>query len=42
MPEWAQDDARAYWDAADLFERANGRLYVGGDFALPRDFYWLN
>ena len=37
MPEWAEDDARAYWEAADLYERANGRLYVGGDFALPRD-----
>ena len=28
---------RTYWDAADLFERANGRLYVSADFALPRD-----
>jgi hypothetical protein len=37
MPEWAEDDARTYWDAADLYERANGRLYVSGDFALPRD-----
>jgi hypothetical protein len=36
MPAWADEDARAYWDAADLYERANGRLYVGGDFALPR------
>jgi MobA/MobL family len=27
----------AYWDAADLYERANGRLYVSADFALPRD-----
>jgi hypothetical protein len=36
MPAWAEDDARAYWDAADLYERANGRLYVSGDFALPR------
>ena len=26
-----------YWDAADLYERANGRLYVSADFALPRD-----
>jgi hypothetical protein len=37
MPAWAQDDARVYWDAADLYERANGRLYVSADFALPRD-----
>ena len=37
LPSWAEDDAREYWDAADLYERANGRLYVGADFALPRD-----
>jgi hypothetical protein len=37
MPSWAGDDARAYWDAADLYERANGRLCVSADFALPRD-----
>jgi hypothetical protein len=37
MPSWAQGDPRDYWDAADLFERANGRLYLGADFALPRD-----
>jgi hypothetical protein len=37
MPSWAQGDARDYWDAADLFERANGRLYLSADVALPRD-----
>jgi hypothetical protein len=38
MPDWAEDDeAREYWDAADVYERANGRLYVSADFALPRD-----
>ena len=37
MPAWAKDDPHEYWDAADLFERANGRLYVAADFALPRD-----
>src|SRR5262245_46020262 len=36
MPAWAQDDSREYWDAADLYERANGRLYISADFALPR------
>src|SRR5689334_7528278 len=36
MPAWAEADPREYWDAADLHERANGRLLVGGDFALPR------
>lgn len=37
MPSWAQDDAAEYWEAADLYERVNGRLYVSADFALPRD-----
>jgi hypothetical protein len=36
MPAWAADAPDEYWDAADLFERANGRLYVSADFALPR------
>lgn len=35
MPSWAEEDAAEYWDAADLYERANGRLYVSADFALP-------
>src|SRR5258708_2467112 len=37
MPSWAEEDAATYWDAADVYERANGRLYVSADFALPRD-----
>jgi hypothetical protein len=37
MPSWAAERPREYWDAADLYERANGRLYVSADFALPRD-----
>jgi hypothetical protein len=37
MPSWAAEQPREYWDAADLYERANGRLYVSADFALPRD-----
>jgi hypothetical protein len=36
MPDWAEDDPREFWDAADLHERANGRLFVSGDFALPQ------
>jgi hypothetical protein len=36
IPEWAEDDPREYWDAADLYERDNGRLYVSADVALPR------
>jgi hypothetical protein len=37
MPAWAADDSAVYWQTADLYERANGRLYVSADFALPRD-----
>src|SRR5262245_57483127 len=37
MPAWAADNPSEYWDAADLYERANGRLFVSADFALPRD-----
>ena len=37
MPSWAQDDPGEYWEAADSYERANGRLFVSADFALPRD-----
>jgi hypothetical protein len=36
MPGWATGDPGVYWEGADLYERANGRLYVSGDFALPR------
>ena len=35
MPAWAFDDPLVYWDAADLYERANGRLYKSVMFALP-------
>jgi hypothetical protein len=35
MPSWAKDDPHEYWDAADLYERANGRLFVAGVFVLP-------
>ena len=37
MPDWAEAEASgtAYWDAADLYERSNGRLYKSMDFALP-------
>ena len=37
MPAWAQDDPRAYWQAADEHERANGRLYSEVQFALPKE-----
>ena len=33
IPAWAQDDPRAYWQAADAHERANGRRELAGAFA---------
>src|SRR5690349_11866862 len=35
LPTFAGGSASAYWDAADLYERANGRLYKEVEFALP-------
>ncbi len=32
---WARDGALQYWRAADEYERANGRLFKGLEFALP-------
>ena len=37
MPAWAEDAPRAYWQAADEYERANGRLYSEIQFAIPRE-----
>jgi len=37
MPEFAKDNPRDYWEAADNFERANGRLFIEIDFALPNE-----
>ena len=37
MPEWAQEQPRQYWDAADVYERANGRLFKQVMFALPNE-----
>ena len=37
MPEWAEEDPRSYWEAADGYERANGRLYREVQFALPKE-----
>ena len=37
MPEWAEENPRAYWEAADEHERANGRLFREVEFALPRE-----
>ena len=35
MPDFAAADPVRYWNAADMYERVNGRLYRGLDFALP-------
>ena len=37
MPKWAGEKPRAYWQSADLYERANGRLFKQLEFALPRE-----
>ena len=37
MPEFAQADPRAFWQAADTHERANGRAYTELQIALPRE-----
>ncbi len=37
MPEWAEEDPHAYWEAADAHERANGRLFREVEFALPTE-----
>lgn len=37
MPVWASENPRSYWEAADLNERDNGRVFVQAEFALPRD-----
>lgn len=35
LPAWTAGHGLAYWDAADLYERANGQLYKEVEFALP-------
>jgi hypothetical protein len=37
LPEFAQADPRAFWLAADMHERANGRTYTELQIALPRE-----
>ncbi len=37
MPDWAEDDPRHYWAAADAHERANGRLFLEVGCALPKE-----
>lgn len=37
LPSWAGQSAKEFWDAADLYERANGRTYTEIVIALPRE-----
>ena len=37
MPEFARENPQAFWQAADAFERANGRTYRELQIALPRE-----
>jgi hypothetical protein len=37
MPDFAQDEARQFWLAADAQERVNGRTYTELQIALPRE-----
>lgn len=37
MPSFAKDDPRDYWKATDDYERANARLFVEVEFALPKE-----
>lgn len=37
MPEWVERNPREYWEAADEHERANGRLFIEVEVALPRE-----
>ena len=37
MPEWARDNPKDFWEAADEFERSNGRAYTEIEIALPNE-----
>ncbi len=37
MPEFARENAHSFWEAADAFERKNGRAYTELQIALPRE-----
>ena len=37
MPDWSAQNAIDFWQAADAYERANGRLYTEIEIALPRE-----
>src|SRR5271167_5211762 len=35
LPSWAAKDPALYWQSADQYERANGRLYQQVEISLP-------
>ncbi|MFT3849909.1 MAG: MobA/MobL family protein [Propionivibrio sp.] len=35
MPAWATENPRKFWQAADLYERANGNIYHEAELGLP-------
>ncbi len=37
MPEFARENPHSFWEAADTFERKNGRAYTELQIALPRE-----
>lgn len=37
MPEWAGDDPKLFWSAADKHERANGAVYREHEITLPSE-----
>ena len=37
MPAWAAHDASIFWQAADTYERANGRPYTEIEVSMPRE-----
>lgn len=38
MPGWARDDTLEFWKTADIYERANARLWKGIEVSLPVEF----
>ena len=37
MPEWARENPKEFWRAAEEFERANGRVYREIEVAIPNE-----
>jgi Ti-type conjugative transfer relaxase TraA len=37
MPAWAAHDASIFWQAADMYERVNGRPYTEIEVSIPRE-----